>query len=215
MTRPSAFERLLGWWPVATPLMLACPVLVYGWYTDHTAWWVALFSLVMAYKALVTAGKVQRYKVWAEEWQAMGPEGERAAKPSKKGGGRKVYAWCFGLLAAIAVYLWLGHNETVPLDESLALALLWTAVALVAFMALFLFSRLGWKVLAGIWVFARSTSPAKARTKADAPVSWLLGRTSSSFSRKASEKQLPAYCVQLMRRETSQLDAAQGQRLSA
>jgi hypothetical protein len=189
MNRPSAIVMLAGAPVGALVLFALYTALIYGWYQGNVSWWVALAALGLAFRTLSAMGARRRYLGWKAEWEAMATMGDaqRAPKQASRSGS----VW-------LAALVWVASLASIPPAQG--------NDALV-------------KVLLVVWVVsslylvfrcvrrAARRAAVKHKEKSDsAPVSWAVGRASSSPSRESAERNLPGYSARVIGGKSAELN---------
>jgi hypothetical protein len=191
MKRPSFVVMLAGAPMGALALFLLYAALIYGWYQGTVSWWVALAALAFAFRTLSAMGTRRRYLGWKAAWDAMETMAEPRAHAETKRGNGSGSIW-------IAALVWVGSLVSIPPAQGNDVLV--KALALVcAVSSLYLVFR----------YIRRTVRRARAKRQKeadDAPVSWAVGRASSSPSRESAGRNLPGYSARVIGRESAKTD---------
>lgn len=187
MTRPSWLVRLAGSPAGSVLLILFCGCIIEQWCEGAIHGWVALAAAWIILQTVSARKQMRRYNAWVAEWREMGGESVPAAgkrSPAKLWGGAVV------LVAVLLTLRWLFPNQP---QQGHAFAVVWCfafAVLVVFRLVLLLRRRSGKRAVLK-----------QAKSEAE-PVTWVVGRASSSPSRAEAEKNLPEYAARVLSRET-------------
>jgi hypothetical protein len=196
MTQPHIIIRFIGSPLVTLVLLSGSGFFIYGWWTGHTVWWVALFAVGIIYRTLQAFNRMRNYNAWVAERRALRAEVDGVPLPKNKPTTRARVLIAVVLVVAISVYLGQPHPDaannqplTTTLGFILAAASLYLAWKFIAF-----FGRKAYGLVTG----RKGRQAITGETQTDAPVTWLVGRASSSPSRAQAQKALPEYCARLI-----------------
>jgi hypothetical protein len=194
MKQPSILVRIAGTPLIACLSVTAAAVVIYGGYEGQLEWWLALAAVGAVFRTLSAVRAVRRYKAWRGEWEAMGQGGAPpppAETPQRPNPQKRATL----LVAALILMPMVSSLPAIHDNLALLRTLQWTW-GLVALYCLF-------RVLGNLWRRAgslmRHRSEARSAKCLDDPITLAVGAASGCPSRASAQRNLPDYCVQLMR----------------
>jgi hypothetical protein len=188
MTAPSPWARLAGAPLVAILLFVVYGTVITAWFQGSVPWWLAGIAAVMALKTLKAAGDVRRYKAWLLQWNAMDPQAQPEAKPKRKLPSlQSVLVIMAGAMFVFPLLQAQGTHDSGLKQIAWIISGLYLLFVLVRFVVR--------RVRKGGYVQDEGESQ---------PVSWLIGRASSSPSREDATDDLPDYCATLLSSSSKQ-----------
>lgn len=185
MTKPGFLSYLIGNPVSALIITLGAMYLTYQAAMGAASWVVAIIAIIVALWAGKAYERVEKYRLWKLEWDAMGGQVRAPGVPNIPGLrlGLGLVAWALGAFGVLSLAGQPGMEIPV--------FLFWLATGLMVVVAIYrLFKRSGKR---------------KAR---DVTVSWCLPAARNANEAQQAYGQLPDYCHALFRAQSAARDAA-------
>lgn len=188
MTAPTVFARLAGRPILAILLFMGYGSIIMGWFQGRLPWWLAALAALAALKTLKALGEVRRYNAWLANWNAMDAQEHPEAKPK-----RKLPSMQRVLVVIAGVMFVFPLLQATDTPDSGLKQIAWVISGLYLLFVLVRF------------ILRRVRRGRNAQVQGESqPVSWLVGRASSSPSREDATKHLPDYCAGLVSSDEGQ-----------
>jgi hypothetical protein len=173
--QPNLPTRLFGNPASAIALLVAAGFCIYEWWSGQGSGGLALIAFLAAGYAMAASERLEKYKQWKREWEAM--EGNRPAPTAARPltALRAVLAlavWCF--------FAFLALSQANQPDAQLGVGLFWLATAVI--------------VVAGIASLFRKRRNTRTRVVTDIPVTLCVPIPRNSPSAAQAFAALPQYC---------------------
>jgi hypothetical protein len=194
MKRPTGLTWAAG---SPTGALLICALIFYAaheWSEGLLSGWWMLVAAAIGFQTVGAARKVNSYKQWRRQWDAIGQDDQHTGTREKHSRGSRPVRMQLAFLVCAALILLAENLEIVDFGEVVH----WTAILyVVSFCVYHVMAKLLRKSGLRTPLFRGAVG---SENTADRPkhVTWMLHRPALAPSRQFAERNLPEYCTRIL-----------------